>query len=223
MTELRHTGRTTMPAIDLTYPIAAGMPVYPGTPSPIIHPIANFDRDRFRELQLTFCSHTGTHMDAPSHLLKRGETLDQFPADHFRGTGLCIEVPKTQGGPIKWEFLKRYRKELSESDFVLFHTGWGRHWNSPRYFEGFPVFSAEAAKRLSDYSLKGMGVDTLSVDTVNTADYPVHHILLENRILIIENLANLDRLPGGRFSELICLPLHITESDGAPTRVIAFL
>jgi arylformamidase len=51
----------------------------------------------------------------------------------------------------------------------------------------------------------------------------VHRILLENRILIIENLANLDRLPEGRFAELICLPLHITESDGAPTRVVAFL
>jgi kynurenine formamidase len=51
----------------------------------------------------------------------------------------------------------------------------------------------------------------------------VHHVFLENRILIIENLANLDRLPEGCFAELICLPLHITESDGAPTRVVAFL
>jgi kynurenine formamidase len=58
---------------------------------------------------------------------------------------------------------------------------------------------------------------------MDTTGYPVHRILLENRILIIENLANLDRLPEGRFFELLCLPLHIAESDGAPTRVVAFL
>ena len=212
-----------MPAIDLTYPIAAGMPVYPGTPSPVVHTIAAFDRDHFRERQLTFCSHTGTHMDAPAHLLSQGETLDRFPVDHFRGTGLCIEVSMTQGGSIEWEALQRYQDELSESDFVLLRTGWGRYWGASRYFEGFPVLSTNAAKRLSEFGLKGMGVDTLSVDSMDTTDYPVHRILLENRILIIENLANLDRLPEGRFVELICLPLHITASDGAPTRVVAFL
>ena len=129
----------------------------------------------------------------------------------------------TQGGSIEWEALQRYQDELSESDFVLLRTGWGRYWGASRYFEGFPVLSTNAAKRLSEFGLKGMGVDTLSVDSMDTTDYPVHRILLENRILIIENLANLDRLPEGRFVELICLPLHITASDGAPTRVVAFL
>ena len=212
-----------MPAIDLTYPIAAGMPVYPGTPSPVVHPIARFDRDHFRERQLTFCSHTGTHMDAPAHLLRRGETLDHFPVDHFRGTGLCIDVSMTRDGVVEWEALQCFQDELSESDFVLLRTGWGRYWGDSRYFEGFPVLSPAAARRLSEFGLKGMGVDTLSVDTMDTTDYPVHRILLENRIVIIENLANLDRLPEGRFAELVCLPLHITESDGAPTRVVAFL
>jgi len=172
---------------------------------------------------LTFCSHTGTHMDAPAHLLGRGETLDHFPVDHFRGTGLCIDVSMTREGVVEWDALQHYQEELPESDFVLLRTGWGRYWGASRYFEGFPVLSAAAARRLSEFGLKGIGVDTLSVDTMDTTDYPVHHILLENRVLIIENLANLDRLPEGRFAELICLPLHITESDGAPTRVVAFL
>ena len=212
-----------MPAIDLTYPIAAGMPVYPGTPSPVFHTIAEFDRDHFRERQLTFCSHTGTHMDAPAHLLSQGDTLDHFHVDHFRGTGLCIDISTTQNGLIEWEVLQCFQDELSESDFVVLRTGWGRYWGASRYVEGFPVLSKRAAKRLSEFSLKGMGVDTLSVDRMDTTDYPVHRILLENRILIIENLANLDRLPEGRFAELLCLPLHIAKSDGAPTRVVAFL
>ena len=212
-----------MSAIDLTYPMTAAMPVYPGTPPPEIHPVARFAGNGFRERQLTFCSHTGTHMDAPSHLLKRGKTLDQYSIDHFFGTGLCIDIRRTHTRSIEWTSLQRYQDELSNSDFVLLRTGWGRYWGSSRYYQGYPVLSAPAANRLAEFKLKGIGVDTLSVDKDDTTDYTVHRILLENRILVIENLANLDRLPEGRFAELVCLPLHITESDGAPTRVVAFL
>jgi len=212
-----------MPAIDLTYPMTADMPVYPGTPPPEIRPMARFEDTGFRERQLTFCSHTGTHMDAPSHLLGRGETLDQFPVDYFCGTGLCIDVGTTCAGPIGWASLQHYQDELLNSDFVLLRTGWGRYWGSSRYFQGYPVLTAAAAARLSEFNLKGLGMDTLSVDKEDTADYPVHRILLENHILIIENLAHLDRLPAGRFGQLYCLPLHLAGSDGAPTRVVAFL
>ena len=121
-----------MPAIDLTYPLAAGMPVYPGTPSPVVHAIADFDRDHFRERQLTVSSHTGTHMDAPAHLLNQGKTLDHFPVDQFRGTGLCIDVSMIRNGVVEWDALQRYQEEMAESDFVLLRTGWGRYWGDCR-------------------------------------------------------------------------------------------
>jgi arylformamidase len=212
-----------MPAIDLTYPITIDMPVYPGTPPPEIHPIARFQNNGFREQQLTFASHTGTHMDAPSHLLDRGETLDQLSVNHFFGTGLCIDIGMTPPGRIEWTMLQRFQKELSHSDFVLLRTGWGQYWGAARYFQDYPVLSAAATTRLAEFNLKGVGVDTLSVDKEDTTDYPVHRTLLENHILIIENLAHLDRLPEGLFGQLYCLPLHIGASDGAPTRVVAFI
>ena len=84
-----------MAIIDLTYPIATGMPVYPGSPSPEIHSIARFEADGFREKHLVLGSHTGTHMDAPYHMLQRGKPLDQFPASHFVRPGLCIDVTRT--------------------------------------------------------------------------------------------------------------------------------
>ena len=192
-------------------------------PSPGIQPLARFEKDGFRERQLTFGSHTGTHMDAPSHLLRQGKTLDQFPVDHFLGTGLCIDTRMTTSGPIEWTSLQRYQDELSNSDFVLLRTGWGRYWATPKYVKDYPTLSTASATRLSEFNLKGLGVDTLSVDAIDTRDYPAHHILLEKNILIIENLAHLDRLPDGRFRQLCCLPLHLAESDGAPTRVVAFL
>lgn len=211
-----------MPAIDLTYPMTAGMPVYPGTPPPKIQSIARFADNGFRERQLTFCSHTGTHMDAPSHLLKGGKTLDQFPIDHFCGTGMCIDTGSASG-PIEWTSLQCYQDELSRCDFVLLRTGWGKYWGTSRYFQGYPVLSDAAAMRLAECNLKGVGFDTLSVDKEDTVDYPVHRILLENDTLIIENVAYLDRLPAGRFDRIYCLPLHLAESDGAPARVVAYI
>lgn len=210
-----------MPVIDLTYPLTPDMPVYPGTPPPEIRTIATFEKDGFRERQLTFCSHTGTHMDAPAHLLARGKTLDQFPPDRFMGNGLCIDT--TAGGPgrIEWEFLHAFEKDFAISDFVLLRTGWGRYWGTPDYDQGYPTLTPDAAEHLTAFNLKGIGMDTLSVDAADTTEYPVHQMLLGSDLLIIENLACLDRLPTGRFGQLCCLPLHLAGSDGAPTRIMA--
>jgi kynurenine formamidase len=216
-------GRFDPPAIDLTYPLTPGMPVYPGSPEPEIRTLASYGRDGFREQLLSLCSHTGTHMDAPRHLLAEGKALDQFPIDHFMGTGLCIDASETPDGSIPWSLLQPHEDDLAASDFLVLHTGWGRHWRTPRYFKDFPVLTVEAARRLARMNLKGIGVDAISVDLADTTDYPVHRTLLENDLLIIENLAGLDRLPRGRFGRLVCLPLLLADADGAPARVAALI
>ena len=207
--------------IDLSHPMTAGMPVYPGTPSPEIKLIARIEEHGFRERRLVFYSHTGTHMDAPSHLLERGKPLDAFPVDRFVGSGLCIDTGRVADGVIGWGLLKPFETELSGCDFVLLRTGWGRYWGTSRYHRGHPALSVDAARRLGEFNLKGIGVDALSVDRMDSAEYPVHRILLNQDILIIENLAGLEKLPEGRFGQVFCLPLHLADSDGAPARVIA--
>ena len=218
-----NTGGLAGHVIDLTYPLAPDMPVYPGSPEPEIRTLASFGRDGFRERLLTLCSHTGTHVDAPSHLLAQGKTLDQFPIDHFMGTGLCIDASEKSGGSIPWSFLQPHEEDLAVCDFLLLRTGWGQHWRTPRYFRDYPVLTVAAARRLAQLNLKGFGVDAISVDPADTTDYPVHRTLLQNDLLIIENLARLDRLPKGRFGRLVCLPLHLTDADGAPARVAALV
>ncbi|MGD9331722.1 MAG: cyclase family protein [Desulfobacterales bacterium] len=212
-----------MPVIDLTYPLTTGMPVYPGTPPLENKPIARLQEKGFRERLLSFCSHTGTHMDAPSHLIRQAKTLDQFSADHFIGNGLCIDTTEMKTGVIEWEWLQHYQEALSISEFVLLRTGWGRYWGSNRYFEGYPVLSTAAAQGLVAFALKGVGVDAPSLDTIDAVDYPIHRILLASDTLIIENLADLDRLPEGHFGQLCSLPLHLAGADGAPARVVAVL
>ena len=210
-----------MPVIDLSHPLTTNMPVYPGTPPPVIQLAARIEEDGFRERRLTFSSHNGTHMDAPSHLLTAGKTLDQFTVDRFVGRGLCIDVGRAMDGIIGWRVFQPHESDLIKSDFVLLRTGWGRYWGTPRYDQGYPALSPEAARRLSEFNLKGIGVDAFSVDSSDATDYPVHRIILTKEILIIENLANLEHLPEGWCGQLYCLPLHLTEADGAPVRVVA--
>lgn len=212
-----------MPIIDLTYPITADMPVFPGSPAPEIRAIARLAESGFREKRLCLASHTGTHVDAPNHLLPRGKTLDQFPVNHFVGPGFCIDVSSVPDGIIEWAVLKVYEEKLRECELVILRTGWGHFWGTPRYFSGYPVLTPEAARALAACNIKAVGVDTLSVDRVDAVDLPVHRILMEDNVLIIENLARLDRLTEGRINQLCCLPLHLKDADGAPARVIAIL
>ena len=78
--------------LDLTHTITQEMPVYPGTPAPRLFPAARLDQHGYRETQISMVSHTGTHMDAPSHMLETGSTLDELPVSQFCGRAVVLDV-----------------------------------------------------------------------------------------------------------------------------------
>ena len=89
-----------------------------------------------------------------------------------------------------------------------------------RYDADFPVPSSELAKRLADTSIKGVGIDAISVDKISGLELPNHVDLLSRNKIIIENLKNLDLLVDKKF-ELFCFPLKIKQGDGSPIRAVA--
>lgn len=195
------------------------MPVYPGTAQPSIERTNTLEPDGFLEHRLGMHTHTGTHMDAPAHILPGGATLDSYPAERFMGPAFMIEA---FDGPCDIATLRAYEDEIRKSDFLIMRTGWGEKWGTDGYFRGFPVLGTDAADWLCGMDLKGFGVDAISVDPVEDASLPVHHVLLESGILIIENLANLGMLASPRLV-FVCLPLRISGSDGAPARAVAIV
>ncbi|MFH1154280.1 MAG: cyclase family protein [Pseudomonadota bacterium] len=209
-----------MNIIDLTHPIHGGMPVYPGSSGPSIRRVATLARDGFAEKRVTLSTHTGTHVDAPAHMISGAATLDAWPMERFAGPALVIR-PENHGGVIDLKSLKPLEKEISCSEFLLFNTGWSRFWGSPSYDQGYPVLSTEAAVWICGFRLKGVGFDTLSADRVDTIEYPVHHTLLSRNIMIIENLANLEAISEKRIF-FCCFPLSFKESDGSPVRAAGF-
>lgn len=209
-----------MQIVDLTQTISPEMPVYPGTEPPVFSIGCSLAVDGFVEKKLTLFSHTGTHMDAPAHLLPGGKTLDQFPAGQFVGPAWCLDFSGHKGAVIEVAELESYQRQLEQVEFCLIRTGWSRYWGNPQYYAGFPVLSVAAAQWLRRLNLKGIGFDAISADPVESQDLPVHRILLGKGLVLIENLTQLDQLPNQQLL-FSCLPLKLAEADGSPVRAVA--
>ena len=206
--------------IDLTHPIHEDMPVYPGTEQPVISTGCSIEQDGFLEKKITFYSHTGTHMDAPAHLIKGGKYLDQYDISRFYGSAIVVHLELNGDKSIDLGVLNPVENQLKNTDFLLIHTGWSRYWGTDDYFANFPVLTQEAAEWVAGIGLKGIGLDVISADSADTRTYPIHKILLGSDMVIVENLANLDQLHEGAF-EFSCFPLHFQQADGSPIRAVA--
>lgn len=211
-----------MKVIDLTHLMTQDMPLFPGTEPVKLERMADYEGDGFRETQLTFTSHTGTHMDAPRHVFGDKISLDALPAEQFVGTGLVIDCRSVEeGGIIGMEFVDNVREAADAADFLLFCTGWDRYWGEDAYFSEYPVISMEVCQYLLDSGKKGVGFDTIGIDAVADGDLPRHRKLLSERdIVIIENLTHLEEV-GGSLFRFAALPLKYQEADGAPVRALA--
>lgn len=208
-----------MKVIDLTHTISEGMPVYPGTEGPRIRQATTIEAEGFAEKLITMYSHTGTHMDAPGHIVAGAKTLDQFEAGQFFGLAHLVDVSACKDGTIGIDVIEANAAAICGKAFVIFRSGWSGLWGKEAYYRGFPVLSEAAALRLCDFGLRGLGLDMISVDRVETADFPIHKILFKRGLVVVENLDNLDALPPTFLFS--AMPLRMAASDGSPVRAVA--
>ena len=209
-----------MKVIDLSHVINESMPVYPGTEPPRIVDGCTFARHGFAEKYLSLYSHTGTHIDAPGHILEGAARLDEFRAGHFLGPGRVLDVSAFQGKVIEIADIEKHGAELCEGEYVLMYSGWSRYWGDGHYYGGYPVLSEAAARWLARFPLRGVGVDMISVDSLSSTSMTNHRIFLERKMVIVENLTGLDALIGKNFL-FSCLPLKLASGDGSPVRAVA--
>ena len=205
--------------LDLTHTISPNMPVYPGTPAPRLFKASTLEKHGFRETQISMVSHTSTHMDAPSHMLPQGSTLDELPVSSFCGRAVVLDVSDRDS--ITLDYLKAQNGLLRSVDFVLFYTGWEKRWPEATFFEdGFAYPTPEAAQYLVSCDLKGVGTDAISIDAVSTTTFPAHKVLMEGGLVIIECMC-LKKVAGRSDLQLFALPLKYENSDGASVRAVA--
>jgi len=209
--------------VDLTHVIKEDMPVYPGTERPSLTSANTYEEDGFKETILHMYSHTGTHMDAPAHVKPDGKTLDAFHASQFVGKAVVIDCHDlSAGGRVDMSYINKQKKEVDESDFILFSSGWSRYWGTDNYYGDFPVPDQEVLQYLVDTQKKGIGMDAISIEPISEETLPHHHLVLGSGMVIIENLTNLEQM-GNEVFTLAVLPLKWKDADGAPIRAVGIL
>ena len=209
-----------MRVLDLSHFLSEDMPVYPGTEPPSIAQATTIERDGFAEKLLSLYSHTGTHMDAPSHMISGAPCLDAMEVGRFVGKGAVLDLTGLRSPAVEMAAISSQGPRLAGADFVLLRTDWSLRWGAESYFSGFPVLTPDAASWLADLGLSGIGLDCISVDPVGGEGFPIHEIFLGRGMLIVENLRDLALL-GDRPFFFFCLPLRIRDSDGSPIRAVA--
>jgi len=224
--------------IDLSQEIYTGMPVYPGHAKTVIWEHMSHEESArmigtgfsYRASGIMMCDHGPTHIDSVSHLSTDPDapSVDEIPLEHCITSAICIDVsdvpPQTQFGPEKIEAeLKRWNLDIRPGDTLLFYTGhYDHYYGKPEYATHQPGLTREATEYIIDKGVVNFGVDNTSPDMWLDKTYPCHTVCSERRVTHIENLCNLDKLVGKRFT-FIALPLRIRKGTGSPLRATAIL
>ena len=197
-----------MKIYDITLPVSEDMPLYPGDPATIISRIADIaDGDPFTLSAISMSAHAGTHVDAPYHVSQNGRTLDKIPLDILVGPAFVLLVGDSD--EVTVEALEQARIPSGARRLLL--------KTKPRQMsEAF--LSADAARWITDKGISLLGMDALSIDAATSQTLEAHHILLEADVVVVEGL-DLSAVSEGEYI-LICLPLKLSDCDGAPARVV---
>ena len=197
---------------DITQMIKPGMPVWPGD-----KPVAFQKKTPQCVNSLTnlmMSAHTGTHVDAPSHILPGGADVSGLDVEQLTGlarvcqTGSAAVIDRVVLESLNLEGVTRLLLHTANSDLLA----------SSSFEKAYAPLTLEAAHYLVRGGVRLLAVDYLSVDEYDTSIYPVHRVLLEAGVIIVEGV-DMRGVPAGDY-ELLCLPLKIEGCDGAPARVI---
>ena len=204
--------------IDITLPLSPDLPLWPGDPRPIVSKLKNIAHgDPCNVTHVESHMHFGTHVDAPAHFIDGGYGVDKIPLDHLTGPVQVVDLHRLD---------KITRKDLSEIGIVneiprlLFRTRNSQLWNnlSHEFSKDYVALTPDAAEWVCDSGIKLVGIDYLSIERYGEPNHQTHHILLGNKVTVVEGL-DLRQVSAGLYN-IICLPLKLVGSDGAPARVL---
>ena len=214
-----------MKILDLTLTISDSIPTFPGSPALSFIPWENIKDDGYNLELLFFSTHTGTHLDAPYHFLEKGTKIHEINVKRLVCNAVLIKLRKKSDEVIKKAdieiFEKKHGKIVAASS-VIFWTGWQKNLLKDSYFAKNPGLSVSAANYLASKKINLVGTDAPSIDLGSDSKFSVHRILAKNNILIVENLANLDKIDSANF-HLVIAPLKLKNATGSPVRALAFV
>ncbi|MBI2648035.1 MAG: cyclase family protein [Thaumarchaeota archaeon] len=212
--------------VDLSVPLKSlDTPIYPGYPQPLRTNFTTLRDDGYQSYVWTFVEHTSTHVDAPVHMVKRGEAVDKMPLSQYVGQGAVLDFSRKKARyAIKAKDIARALSASRARDFfgpgwiVLFFTGYTAKDRTQRWIE-HPDLTKDACKFLIERKVKAVGFDAPSPDH---APFQAHKTLLPKGIVIFENLANLQKLLKKQFL-FVGTPLKLVGGTASPCRPVALI
>jgi arylformamidase len=193
--------------LDITRPLGREVPLYPGDTRPVFRSRV---QDGYTCTDLSLTTHTGTHLDAPSHYLPGGMTVDRIPPERLMGKARVLDMGGA-GNAITAEALSG---RLPKGETVLLRT---RASDTGSFGPEFPHLTLDAARLIAGARPPVVGIDSPSIEAYG-GDGSVHRELLERGIFILEFL-DLSKVVEGEYL-MVALPLRLEGLDGSPARVI---
>jgi arylformamidase len=207
-----------MTIYDITLSIGPELPLWPGDPPLVLERAASMDDGAHANVSRLACGvHIGTHVDAPHHFLNDRRTVESLPLDALIGPARLVQIPDAVD-VITEEALERAAIPTGTSRLLLKTRNsslWAR--GEADFRPDFVGISADGAAWLVRRGVRLIGIDYLSVAPYKQSVL-THRALLEPGIVIVEGL-DLSAVPPGEY-QLICLPLKLAGSDGAPARAV---
>ena len=201
-----------MKIFDITRPLHPEMPIYPGNPEVEFEV---FEGETSTHTRVSLGTHTGTHIDAPKHIFKDGNSVDEIALEKCYGACRVIDVSDCTGEKVTREMIESY--DIQSQEILLFKTK-----NSLRpfevFYEDFVYLDGDMCEWLSTIPVRSVGVDYLSVKKKGGSDNRPHTAFLEKNIPIFEGL-DLSEVKEGRYT-FVGLPMKYKGLDGSPVRAI---
>lgn len=228
---------------DLTHTYTVDMPTY-GPEKPSRETMEEFPEQPegefgFYNQRWTFTEHTGTHIDAPGHVIGGGRRAPDLTPEELLAPAVVVDIrAKASEDPnavVTVDDLVAFERRhgrIPDGAAVLMDSGWASRWDGgdlayrgtsslDEWPFNFPGFSAEACEFLVHHrDIVGVGVDTLSTDPGNSTGFPAHEVLGRAGRWGLENVANLDELPP-RGATIVVGLVPWEEGSGGPARVVA--
>lgn len=214
--------------VDLSHTVEHGLVTYPGLPAPIICDFLS--RERSRELyapgtefnigKIEMVANTGTYVDSPFHRFADGADLSELPLERLAGVeGVVIEARDRRGASLDRSL---FEKVDVAGRAVIVRTGWAEHFATPKYFQGHPFLTRDAAELLVARGAAIVGIDSLNIDDTADKARPAHTVLLGAQIPIVEHLRGLEQLAGDAF-RFFATPVKVKGFGTFPVRAFAEL
>lgn len=203
-----------MKIIDISMTIKEDMQVYKNKESkiPKISVDSTHQTGSSYESRMNINMHTGTHVDAPLHMMDDGDTLEIYSLDQFMGKSLVVDLSEIKDRVItKADLLD---KAIEQSDIVLLKTA---NSYTDQFDFDFVYLSGEGAAYLASLNVKAVGIDALGIER-DAPEHPAHLALLKKNIPIIEGL-RLAEVSEGRY-EFVGMPIKVDRVEAAPLRAV---